>query len=87
MLQIIGFRNAVGNYSRYPELSTEEIRGINADYIFLSSEPFPFRENHIEEVRSMSPGSKILPVNGEYFSWYGSRMAKAPDYFNQLLNE
>jgi len=87
MLQIIGFRNAVENYARYPELSPEDIRSIHADYIFLSSEPFPFRQNHIEEVRRMSPGSEIFLVNGEYFTWYGSRMAKAPDYFNQLLSE
>ena len=85
MLNRLGLHNATANRTRYPELTSEEISNLHADYIFLSSEPFPFGEKHIEEIRKISPHSKIHLVNGEFFSWYGSRLAQAPAYFNSLI--
>lgn len=83
MLEKTGLQNALDR-GRYPELSEEEIRALKPDLIFLSSEPFPFREKHIEELKRISPGSRIMLVDGEMFSWYGSRLIKAPAYFNSL---
>lgn len=71
--------------SRYPELNKEEISNLNADYIFLSSEPYPFQEKHIEELSQISPKSKIVLVDGELFSWYGVRFLKIKEYVNSLL--
>jgi hypothetical protein len=51
----------------------------------LSSEPFPFKEKHIAEITSHLPKGKIHLVDGEMFSWYGSRLMLAPAYFQQLL--
>lgn len=84
MLETIGLENCLKGMSRYPELSDEQIRSLNPDVIFLSSEPFPFREKHIQQIRTLCPDSKILLVDGEMFSWYGSRLLKAPAYFNSL---
>jgi ABC-type Fe3+-hydroxamate transport system substrate-binding protein len=84
LLTTIGLKNAIDFKERYPELSTEEIKDLRPDYIFLSSEPFPFKQNHIEELHRISPASKILLVDGEMFSWYGSRLLYAADYFNTL---
>jgi ABC-type Fe3+-hydroxamate transport system substrate-binding protein len=84
MLSIIGLRNATAMKTRYPKISEEEIKSLNADYIFLSSEPFPFREQHVKEIQQISPSAKVLLVDGEMFSWYGSRLVQAPDYFNTL---
>lgn len=84
MLETIGLENCLKGMSRYLELSDEQIRSLNPDVIFLSSEPFPFREKHIQQIRTLCPDSKILLVDGEMFSWYGSRLLKAPAYFSSL---
>ncbi len=83
MLSACGFRNVFTEYERYPSV---DLAAIQADFILLSSEPYPFGEKHVEEFRSLFPGSEILLVDGEMFSWYGSRMKYAPGYFNQLLD-
>ncbi len=84
LLTTMGLRNALELNPRYPELNELQIRQLDADYIFLSSEPFAFSNSHIKEINLISPKSKILLVDGEMFSWYGSRLLHAPDYFNTL---
>jgi ABC-type Fe3+-hydroxamate transport system substrate-binding protein len=86
MLSICGFENIISQ-KRYPELSPEQIKELNPDYILLSSEPFPFKEKHISEFKKLCPNAKISLVDGEYFSWYGSRLLNAPKYFNNLLKK
>lgn len=81
MLHTLGFENAVSE-ARYPEA---DFTGPAPDYIFLSSEPYPFKEKHIEELQIQFPQSQVVLVDGEYFSWYGSRLIGAPAYFMQLL--
>src|SRR5688572_6031501 len=83
MLHAVGLENVVKT-SRYPQLEANEIRGLNPEYIFLSSEPYPFREKHIEELRALCPEAKVLLVDGEIFSWYGTRLLKAPAYFRNF---
>jgi len=63
----------------------EELKSQNPDFIFLSSEPYPFKEKHIEELQIHLPKTKILLVDGEMFSWYGSRILYAFDYFKDLI--
>jgi ABC-type Fe3+-hydroxamate transport system substrate-binding protein len=83
MLSRLGFINCLENRHRYPELSAEEIRDLNPEIIFLSSEPYPFKEKHQTELRNILHCKSIL-VDGEMFSWYGTRLLKAPEYFNGL---
>ena len=82
MLTRIGLQNYTNN-KRYPIFEIEE--GKNLDYVFLSSEPYPFKEKEVIEFQKRYPQSKVLVVDGEYFSWYGSRLYKEPKYFKQLL--
>ncbi len=84
MLGKIGFANVFGNLSRYPEINSEQLQKAQPDYILLSSEPFPFKEKHVAELKKICPNAKILLVDGELFSWYGSRLRQAPAYFNGL---
>jgi len=87
LLQRMGLVNGVKNTTaRYPILTLEEIIGINPEIIFLSSEPYPFKNKHIEELKKHLPKTTIQLVDGELFSWYGSRLKKSVSYFNQLLN-
>jgi ABC-type Fe3+-hydroxamate transport system substrate-binding protein len=80
ILTKIGLRNVVAE-SRYPEKSLTEIVALNPELVLLSSEPYPFKEKHLAEIQSALPSAKIMLVDGEMFSWYGSRLVKAVQYF------
>lgn len=86
MLQYCGAENIFANVDRYPEINLEDLQ-INksgkstCELLLLSSEPYPFKEKHLLEIKSSLPFIKIILVNGEMFSWYGSRLLKAADYF------
>jgi len=87
MLRECGFENIFSNEkSRYPEVSTQMLIDKNPEIILLSSEPYPFKEKHIEELKVHLPHTKIILADGEMFSWYGSRLLKAFDYFEKLLS-
>ncbi len=87
LLDHLGLKNALEHEMRYPELTDEAIHNLKPEYIFLSSEPYPFREKHIEELQAISSTSKIILVDGEMFSWYGSRLLKAIPYFNTHMEK
>lgn len=85
MLKLNHFRNQFASKERYPEIELEKIEEEgDLDLILLSSEPFPFKaEDGYEIVKSTKNGQTIL-VDGEMFSWHGSRLLKAFDYFKFL---
>lgn len=85
ILSEIGFENIFKNQTRYPEIQVEDLA--EADVIMLSSEPFPFKEKHIAELKEFYPDKKIIIVDGEAFSWYGTHIAKCEDYFKELIDE
>lgn len=70
---------------RYPEVTSEQLKVADPDLIFLSSEPYPFREKHISEFKAFCPNAKVIVVDGEMFSWYGSRLRYAPAYLEGVL--
>ena len=92
MLLKCGFENIFADMTRYPEVSIPELQTTNCQstggcaLLLLSSEPYPFKQKHIDELRSFLPNTKIILVDGEFFSWYGSRLLKAPEYFTELIN-
>lgn len=88
MLQLCSFNNLakeIANSSRYPIVMVENLSCVSADLVLLSTEPYPFKEKHIQEFKELFPSSEIIIVRGDYFSWYGSRLLKAFDYFSILL--
>lgn len=87
MLDAAGFQNAFAGQSRYPEVSPDDLRATQPDLIFLSSEPYPFSRKHVAELEVICPSARVLVVDGEVFSWYGSRLLRAGDYFRNLHNE
>jgi ABC-type Fe3+-hydroxamate transport system substrate-binding protein len=84
MLQAAGLSNIFSNKMRYPEITIEDLLTADCEVLLLSSEPFPFKQKHVDELQSLLPHTKILLVDGELFSWYGSRLLKAPEYFKEL---
>jgi len=73
--------------ARYPVISVEQIKEANPELILLSSEPYPFKELHLEEFKKVCPNAIVKIVDGELFSWYGSRLQKSPNYFLELLKQ
>lgn len=80
VLTKIGLRNII-TQSRYPAIDLSLLVELDPDFVFLSSEPYPFKQKHIEEIAKVLPQAKVLLVDGEMFSWYGSRLVKAVQYF------
>lgn len=80
MLSINNYENIFKDKSRYPEIDPQELE--KADIVFLSTEPYPFKEELSYELPIDKSMVKI--VDGEYFSWYGSRLLSAFDYFEEL---
>lgn len=72
---------------RYPKITSELLKKAQPDIILLSSEPYPFKEKHFAELQEICPNARIFLVDGEMFSWYGSRMLKAPIYLNKLIKK
>jgi ABC-type Fe3+-hydroxamate transport system substrate-binding protein len=83
MLKYGGLEN-VTNLNRYPIISESELHNLNPDVVLLSSEPYPFKDDHIEDFQKLWPTATVKLVDGEMFSWYGSRLLKAADYFKTL---
>ena len=84
MMEAGGFQNAIQE-SRYPELSKEDLKSIDPNVVILSSEPYPFKERHAKEIKEIIPDSQVVFADGEIFSWYGSRLLKAPEYIKGLF--
>lgn len=87
MLLRCGFHNIFGSRSRYFNITVEDLRQLNCQLLLLSSEPYPFKDLHIQELQVLLPGTKIMLVDGELFSWYGSRLLQSPKYFSRLIAE
>lgn len=84
MLEAIGLKNVFADRSRYPEVKLSDVANLEPDYVFLSSEPYPFKEKHIQELKDVLPDARIKLVDGELFSWYGSRLLHLKDYIEGL---
>ena len=84
LFETLDLENVFKHKKRYFEVNIEEINSMEIDYIFLSSEPYPFKEKNCKEIRNLFPNTIVTIVDGEMFSWYGSRLLKSPDYFRVL---
>ena len=87
MMEYAGFENIFRHKTRYPEVEINEIKAQDCKLLLLSSEPYPFKQKHIEELQTKLPGTRVMLVDGEMFSWYGSRLLKAPEYFVNLRQQ
>jgi ABC-type Fe3+-hydroxamate transport system substrate-binding protein len=85
---------------RYPkiELTTELVSRV--DRVLLSSEPYAFRESHLDEIRQTLAAANhyfvpttleetespvtVSLIDGEMTSWYGSRAIEGMKYLSRL---
>lgn len=87
MMEYCGLVNIFQDQERYPQVELEELIEKDCELVLLSSEPYPFKKNHKILLQKKLPGQKILLVDGEMFSWYGSRLLKTVDYFSRLRRQ
>lgn len=87
MLNRAGFENVFNDQTRYPQIDSEQLKSADPEVILLSSEPYPFKNKHFDEFQKICPNAVIKVVDGELFSWYGSRLKHAVRYFVKLRKE
>lgn len=81
VLSQLGVSNVLARRERYPEIKLDELAAAVTEEVWLSSEPYPFAEKHRAEINAALPGVQVRLVDGELFSWYGSRMLRMAPYF------
>lgn len=82
LLKENNFENVFSETSvRYPEVKEDDFT--KADLILISTEPYPFKENDITFFKNKFK-KEVKLVDGEFFSWYGSRLINAFKYFETL---
>jgi iron complex transport system substrate-binding protein len=85
LLKLNHFQNHFASKERYPEIELEKLdEKEDLDLVLLSSEPFPFKAEDGYEIARCTENAKAILVDGEMFSWHGSRLLKAFDYFKYL---
>ncbi len=84
MLTRCGFNNVIDE-DRYPEIRESDLIHLDPELVLFSSEPYPFKEEHLAPIAKLIPNVHVELVDGEPFSWYGSRLQNSVAYFNKLL--
>lgn len=86
MLKKAGVENVFASKQEsYPIINEKKIRDKKPDYLFLPSEPYRFNDLDVKNFGHKFPKVEIKRVDGEYFTWYGSHLIRAPSYFKQLF--
>ena len=88
VLKLLGYETAIHrDDERYPQVTMDQVEESEPDLLLFTSEPFPYSSRELQIFQEKIPNCKKLVVNGEYFSWYGSRMIKSFQYFKQLKRQ
>jgi ABC-type Fe3+-hydroxamate transport system substrate-binding protein len=72
---------------RYPTITPQGLRAANPALVLLSTEPFPFKDSHADELATLSgiARERFRIVDGELLSWHGSRTPAGIDYAEQVI--
>ena len=84
MMKLCGLHNIFSDQDRYPEVSLETLQAAKPDVVMLSTEPYPFKQSHINELQVLMPDTHVVLVDAMYFSWYGSRLLGTGEYLQSL---
>jgi ABC-type Fe3+-hydroxamate transport system substrate-binding protein len=87
MLALVNWQTAPAEADRrYPTVALDEALLDTVDRVLFASEPFPFKDRHIEAFRAEYPrhAAKAVAIDGELVSWYGSRAIAGLGYITAL---
>lgn len=88
MLALAKVNNAISQLGkeglRYPEIELTKIHKLQPDVLLLSSEPYPFKQKHADEMTAVT-SIRSMPVDGELFSWYGTRILHTMKQFKECV--
>lgn len=87
MLTQLGLHNIFSHLARYPQVDFTFTGQPHPDIVLLSSEPYPFGEKHVADLQKILPDSLLQLADGEMFSWYGSRLLQATEYFARMVED
>ncbi len=87
LLSRMGFINPFASFEgRYPVVTEDDFKNAQLDYVFLASEPYPYKDKHKEEFQKIMPKTVPLIVDGEMF-WYGAKMLESIHYFKTKFDD
>ncbi|MCY0874890.1 MAG: helical backbone metal receptor [Firmicutes bacterium] len=87
LLTRAGFVNVFGHSeSRYPQIAIAQLQALSPDVVFLSSEPYPFKEAHRANLQSLLPDAQVKLIDGE-ICWNGARMRYAVSVLRRVQKE
>lgn len=71
---------------RFPEVDIDEALLAETDLVLFSSEPYAFKSLDIKAFATKNAvgGARLLPINGEMTSWYGSRAVMGLVYLRRF---
>lgn len=88
ILDFNGLKNiAPTNEERYPQMAFDKLEDFDPELILLTSEPYAFSTKEAHELALKFPNALVKIVDGEMFTWYGSRVLLAMKYFQKLSKE
>jgi len=72
---------------RSPTVTPTDLRSADPDTVLLSTEPFPFKPSHADELASLTgiAPERFQIVDGELLSWHGSRTPAGIDYAESVV--
>jgi len=87
VLRQLGAVNVAASWpGRYPTPNPLQLPASGTDLILLSSEPFPFRMHHAQELFTLGlPLAEVRLVDGEHYSWYGPRLLAALEHWSVTM--
>lgn len=86
VMEACGWTNVFRHHGRYPTVTRDDLAEANIELLLLSSEPYPFKIKQLNEMKDFLSSCRVILVDGELFSWYGSRMRLLPEYLEELLD-
>lgn len=88
LLDLLGVENVFGEEGdRYPEVRPDDIRERRPDLVLLPTEPYPFKDHHVDKVREAFPDATVTLVDGEDLFWWGIRTPRAIQRLGAFLDD
>jgi ABC-type Fe3+-hydroxamate transport system substrate-binding protein len=90
LLSDAGGRNVFAERAdRYPAIEAGDLALATPDMVLLSTEPFPFKESHADELSALTglARERFRIVDGERLSWHGSRTPAGIDYAESVIEQ